>query len=1001
MPSPRLNRSRNRRLRIEQLEYRELLAVTVNTLIDEADGSITDGDVSLRDAIALAPNHETINFDQALDNALLGLINGPLHIAKPLTIDATNLPNGITITAQGNSRVFLIDDDSASNINVRLQGLKITGGSAGEGGAGIHSTEPLTVTDTTVFDNGGHGIYAEFNNLTVESSSISGNQGVGVFSYGAPYINFANTKVGHSLTVMDSTIAENDLEGISTRFTRNVQVASSRVLDNGGTGIRTSSSVSLAVDITPPNHDVLIANTEVLRNAGRGIGSGEGDIEVLSSVVSENQGGGISNGGVTGSAVVTNTLISDNTSEFTGGGISASKLTASGITVRGNTSAFGGGIYLRSAPSPDRFGQRHGRATIIDSAIFNNHATDSGGGLTAGPVFLDLRNSTVSGNTATMKGAGVHLLPASPFSQYPDALPTQFIASSTITNNSAGQSGGGISVTPPVFEFAGPTLINTIVAGNNANPDGSPDIGRTGSFTLTDSIIGVATNPRITNQGDNQLGTAQSPIDAMLEPLMDNGGTTLTHALLEGSPAIDQGKTNEVEGVAYDQRGAPFRRVFGSDVDVGAFERQPIAETGTGDFDQDGDVDGGDFLIWQRNVGTLFGAGIPDGDADQDGDVDGDDLSTWETQYLLTQEVLFTESTTSLGSGLLNHDVDLAHLNDDNFLDAFVTTDGGPNQVWLGNGDGTFTITNQAFGVGNNIYAALGDIDNDGDIDAAIAVANTEVALWLNDGNGLFSSGGTLAANSPLDLALAHLDDDDRLDLFVAQANSPDLVYLNDVNNGWTDTGQQLGNASSKGVEFADLNGDGFLDAFIAHADGGLGAPNSVWFNDGNGVFTDSGQQLGNGTSQHVTLGDIDGDFDIDAVVANEGANRVYLNDGSGVFTATNQALGTAGSSHVQLADFDSDGDLDIYVANWFDQPDRVWINNGLGQFLGTQSLGMDTSSHVAIGDIDNDGDIDAIVAVYSVAQSNRIWLNSSSDGLAAVDAALAAFDEDTIEDQI
>jgi hypothetical protein len=58
-------RPRYRRLRTEPLETRHLLTITVDTLTDEADGSIIDGAVSLRDAIALAPSGETIDFSAA------------------------------------------------------------------------------------------------------------------------------------------------------------------------------------------------------------------------------------------------------------------------------------------------------------------------------------------------------------------------------------------------------------------------------------------------------------------------------------------------------------------------------------------------------------------------------------------------------------------------------------------------------------------------------------------------------------------------------------------------------------------------------------------------------------------------------------------------------------------------------------------------------------------------------------------------------------------------
>ena len=68
---------------------------------------------------------------------------------------------------------------------------------------------------------------------------------------------------------------------------------------------------------------------------------------------------------------------------------------------------------------------------------------------------------------------------------------------------------------------------------------------------------------------------------------------------------------------------------------------------------------------------------------------------------------------------------------------------------------------------------------------------------------------------------------------------------------------------------------------------GGSPAPQTVFLNDGSGVFTDSGQRIGGGISAGVALGDLDGDGDLDAVVANAYgyANRVWQNNGSGVFT--------------------------------------------------------------------------------------------------------------------
>ncbi|MEZ6072233.1 MAG: hypothetical protein R3C10_18740 [Pirellulales bacterium] len=74
----------HRRLVCEPLEQRRLLAITVDTLIDEADGSITDGDISLRDAIALAPPGETIDFSVT---GTVELALGELLIDKDLVVD--------------------------------------------------------------------------------------------------------------------------------------------------------------------------------------------------------------------------------------------------------------------------------------------------------------------------------------------------------------------------------------------------------------------------------------------------------------------------------------------------------------------------------------------------------------------------------------------------------------------------------------------------------------------------------------------------------------------------------------------------------------------------------------------------------------------------------------------------------------------------------------------------------------------------------------------------
>jgi hypothetical protein len=110
----------------------------------------------------------------------------------------------------------------------------------------------------------------------------------------------------------------------------------------------------------------------------------------------------------------------------------------------------------------------------------------------------------------------------------------------------------------------------------------------------------------------------------------------LTHALLANSPAIDAGSSSHiVAGISlpeFDQRGAPFARIANVRIDIGAYESQPAGGLLNGDFDFDGDVDGRDFLIWQRGAGTTP-ADKADGDATGNNVVDSQDLAVWQETY--------------------------------------------------------------------------------------------------------------------------------------------------------------------------------------------------------------------------------------------------------------------------------------------------------------------------------------------------------------------------------
>jgi len=278
-------------------------------------------------------------------------------------------------------------------------------------------------------------------------------------------------------------------------------------------------------------------------------------------------------------------------------------------------------------------------------------------------------------------------------------------------------------------------------------------------------------------------------------------------------------------------------------------------------------------------------------------------------------------------------------------------------------GEIEFVDSGQSIGNGDSFGISLGDIDGDGDLDAAVVNNNGTNKVWINNG-GVFTDSGQSLGSDGIDIELVDVDVDGDLDVYIVSVIGANRLFIN--NGGvFTNSGQNLGSFSFD-VELGDIDGDGDLDAFVANAGS---QPNKVWRNDG-GIFTDSNQNLGNSNSQGVELGDIDGDGDLDAYVANSGPNKVWINNG-GLFSDSNQSLGNDDSIKVSLGDTDGDGDLDAFVVNT--SSNKLWINNGgifsdSGQIIGTNDRDIE------LGDLDGDGDLDAFVASLS---DNSIWINN------------------------
>ncbi|MCB0214926.1 MAG: VCBS repeat-containing protein, partial [Anaerolineae bacterium] len=161
-------------------------------------------------------------------------------------------------------------------------------------------------------------------------------------------------------------------------------------------------------------------------------------------------------------------------------------------------------------------------------------------------------------------------------------------------------------------------------------------------------------------------------------------------------------------------------------------------------------------------------------------------------------------------------------------------------------------------------------------------------------------------------------------------------------------------------IDIEDLNGDGYADLILIDT----GAPNLIFLNNGDGRFVDgpAGTFSGDG-DREVAWGDVDGDGDLDAVVASSSNNttgRLYLNDGSGRFSTTPDQTLSGRTRTVALGDVDGDGDLDAVFGGDTpnrpqDNPVQIHLNDGQGHFSETPdlTLGNQLAADVTLGDID------------------------------------------------
>jgi predicted outer membrane repeat protein len=509
------------------------------------------GPGSLRDTLEIANDGDTITF--AVTGSIV-LTSGELLVDKSIIITAPGASN-LAVDGNATSRVFYV----APGRTVSITGLTVANGTV--------SGDPL--------NSKGGGIYNDQATLTLNSCTVTGNlagYGGGIYSdslYDTAVLEISNSVIYNNSANYTAGGIYNDGGAGSAWLTISDTALTSNSAPSGG-GIFNISGDFSAYAVLTVNNSTFSGNSA---DSGGCIYNdsylGSASLTLNESTFSDNSaydaGGCIYNQMVfgVGMQTVNNSTLSGNSAK-NGGAIYNDQglyLTINNCTISGNSAQkSGGGVYNDGV-------QGAGWLTIDSSTLDANSATAGGAifndGQQRGGTLLQISNSTFSENTARY-GDGL----AS--SGYDARYVRVNISNSTFSDNSATDIGGGIySTGRQGRDTVLVTLINTIF---KSGPLGD------NIFSNSATISSLGYNLANDDFGGFLIGPGDLPnTDPMLGPLQDNGGPTLTHALLPGSPAIDAGDPNFTPPPLYDQRGPGFDRVVNDRVDIGSFEVQEPA----------------------------------------------------------------------------------------------------------------------------------------------------------------------------------------------------------------------------------------------------------------------------------------------------------------------------------------------------------------------------------------------------------------------------------------
>lgn len=466
---------------------------------------------------------------------------GAIHSAGILTIDGSLFQNN---QATNNGGAIVSSGDLSITNSSMLNNV------VGQYGGGIFNTGNLALNRLTIRANqaiAGGGIFNQTGQIDVANSLLEDNRairgsttgdGAAIYSYQGP-LNVSNSDLRNNQAqdfggAIVST--EGDLSITSTTFTGNTARLGGAVHQNLGTLSISESNFS----------------TNQAQQYGGGLNLlGLNPSQIQRTTIQNNQsgdgGGGIALEGPIANLTLDRVALLNNRA-LRGGGIDATlarnysgNLNIINSTIAANqVTTNGGGIDV----NPTATG---GTVNITNTNLNNNISGDDGGGIALGrEAIFNITNSTLSQNQAANRGGAIA------------AFGIANLTNVTAANNQAANQGGGLFADIIGQIRLNNSLIATNQAANSADVVGNfVDQGRN-LIGVVDGATGFAASPLV--------GSSANPIDPLLAPLANYGGSNQTIALLPGSPAIDAGNSP----LPTDQRGIARVGV----PDIGAFESQ-------------------------------------------------------------------------------------------------------------------------------------------------------------------------------------------------------------------------------------------------------------------------------------------------------------------------------------------------------------------------------------------------------------------------------------------